>query len=183
MNAVITAMTFALRHLLIVPVAIVAGCIVWTIIYVILLLAAIIFNQGLGGPLAYPAGIIGIVVPTIVIGWGIFAPASAVGAIFCGLLKLPRLAAIPVVTAAAFGLSFLLYWGYIEIVTNDSMPSMAVVLKNFVMFLSIPLGIYWWITEGPGAIFDAFRRWVRRRRTQNIQANKTAHPTAGNAPV
>jgi len=39
------------------------------------------------------------------------------------------------------------------------------------MFLSIPLGIYWWITEGPGAIFDAFRRWFRHRRAQNNQAN------------
>ena len=183
MTAVITAMAFAARHLLIVPVAIVAGCILWTIIYVILLLAAIIFNQGIGGPLAYPAGIFAILVTSIVIGWGIFAPASAIGAIACALLKLPRLAAIPIVTAAAFGLSYLLYWGYIELVTTHSMSSAAVVLKNFAMFLSIPLGIYWWITEGPGAIFDAFRRWVSRRRTKNNQANKTLHPTAGNAPV
>ena len=180
MNSVITAMTFAARHLLIVPIAIVAGCVIWTIIYGILLLAAIIFNQGLGGPLAYLAGIMAIVVPTIVIGWGIFAPASAVGAIACALLKLPRLTAIPIVTAAAFGLSYVIYWGYIELITTHSMPSAAVVLKNFAMFLSIPLGIYWWITEGPGAIFDACRRWVVRRRTQKIQANKTAHPTAGN---
>ena len=180
MNAVITAMTFAARHLLIVPIAIVAGCIIWTIIYVVLLLAAIIFNQGLGGPLAYPAGIVAIVVPSIVIGWGVFAPASAVGAIVCALLQLPRLAAIPIVTAAAFGLSYLLYWGYIELVTTHSMPSATFVLKNFAMFLSIPLGIYWWITEGPSAIFDACCRWFRHRRAQNNQANKPAHPTADN---
>jgi hypothetical protein len=60
------------------------------------------------------------------------------------------------------------------------MPSVAVVLKNFAMFLSIPLGIYWWITEGPGAIFDACRRWIRRRRTQNNQANKTLVATGDN---
>jgi hypothetical protein len=172
MNAVITSTTFAVRHLLIVPIAIAAGCILWTIIYIVLLLVAIIFNQGVGGPLAYPVGIFAILVATITIGWGIFAPASAIGAIACGLLKLPRLAAIPFVTASAFGLSYLLYWGYIELVTTHSMPSAAVVLKNFAMFLSIPLGIYWWITEGPGAIFDTCRRWVRRRRPQIIQANR-----------
>lgn len=180
MNAALTAMTFAARHLLIVPVAIIAGCVLWTMIYVILLLVAIIFNQGVGGPLAYPAGIIAILVTSIVIGWGIFAPASAIGAIACALLKLPRLAAIPIVTAAAFGLSYLLYWGYIELVTTHSMPSAAVVLKNFAMFLSIPLGVYWWITEGPGAIFDACRRWIRRRCTQNNQANKTLVATGDN---
>jgi hypothetical protein len=173
MNAVITTMTFAARHLLFVPIVIAAGCVIWTIIYVLLLLGAIIFNQGLGSPLTYPAGIIAIFLPTIVVGWGIFAPASAIGAIACALLKLPRLAAIPIVTAAAFGLSYLLYWGYIELVTTHSMPTVAVVLKNFAMFLSLPLGIYWWITEGPGAIFDACRRWIRRRRTHNNQANKT----------
>ena len=170
MNAVITAMTFAARHLLIVPIAIVASCIIWTMIYVILLLVAIIFNQGVGGPLAYPAGIIAILVTTIVVGWGIFAPASAIGAIACAMLKLPRLAAIPIVTVSAFGLSYLIYWGYMELITTHSMPSATVVLKNFVIFLSIPLGIYWWITEGPGAIFDACRQWFRRRRAQNNQA-------------
>jgi hypothetical protein len=180
MNAVISAMTFAARHLLIVLIAIIAGCIIWTIIYVILLLTAIVFNQGVGGPLAYPAGIIAILVTTIVIGWGVFAPASAIGAIACTLLKLPRFAAIPIVAASAFGLSYFLYWGYIELLTTHSMPSVSVVLKNFAIFLSIPLGVYWWITEGPGATFDACRRWVRRRRAQNNQANKTLVATGDN---
>jgi hypothetical protein len=44
------------------------------------------------------------------------------------------------------------------------MPSMLTVLKNFAIYLSIPLGAYWWLTEGPGALFDAFRRWIGRRR-------------------
>lgn len=172
MNAAITVMTFAARHLLFVPVAVIAGCVLWTVAYVMLLLAAIIFNQGVGGPLAYPAGIVAILVTTIVTGWGIFAPASAIGAIVCALLKLPRLVAIPIVTASAFLLSYLLYWGYIELVTTHSMLSAAVILKNFAIFLSIPLGIYWWLTEGPSAIFDAFRRWVRVRRHRKTQSEQ-----------
>lgn len=169
MNAVISAAAFAVRHLLVVPIAIVAGCVLWTIAYVLLLLAAIIFNQGVGGPLAYPAGIITILIASIVVGWGIFAPASAVGAIFCALLKLPRLAAIPVVAVAAFILSYMLYWGYIERVTTHSMPDATTILKNFAIYLSIPLGVYWWLTEGPGAIIDVVRRWLRSRRQHKIQ--------------
>jgi hypothetical protein len=165
MNAVIPVMTFAVRHLLFVPIAIVAGCVLWTVAYVILLVTAVVFDLGVGSPLAYPTGIVAILVGAIVIGWGIFAPASAIGAIACALLKLPRLAAIPIVTVSAFVLSYLLYWGYIEWVTTHSMPSATIVLKNFAIFLSIPLGIYWWITEGPGAIFDTCRRWITRRRT------------------
>ena len=154
-----------------------------TIIYVILLLIAILFNQGIGSPLVYPAGVIMIFVTTISICWGVFAPASAIGAIACALFKLPRLAAIPIVTAAAFGLSYFMYWGYIELVTTHSMPPAMLIVKNFVILLSVPLGIYWWITEGPGAIFDTCRRWIRHRRAQKNQANKTLHPTEGNPPV
>jgi len=52
------------------------------------------------------------------------------------------------------------------------------VLKNFAMFLSIPLGIYWWLTEGPGAVFDAFRRWLRSRRPR-ITQSEVGPPSEG----
>ncbi len=167
MKAVIPVITFAVRHLLIAPFAIIAGCILWTIAYFLLLIIAVIWNQDVGGPLAYLTGIIMIIVAVIFIGWGIFAPSSAIGAIFCKMFCLPRIAAIPVVFGSAFVLSYLLYWAYIEEMTTHSMPSMWVVLKNYTIFLSVPLGAYWWVTEGPGALFDAFRRWIRRRRRNN----------------
>lgn len=167
MNAMISVMTFALRHLCIVLLAIAAGCLVWTLLYAILLVAAILFHQGVGGPLAYPVGLFFIVSTTIVIGWGIFAPAAAIGAIACSALKLPRLVAIPVVAVVAFILNYGLYWAYIEWISTTSMPSVFEVLKNFMLFLSIPLGIYWWITEGPGAIFDVLHSWIVRRRKKN----------------
>jgi hypothetical protein len=164
MNAVIPALTFVIRHLLFVVFAMLAGCILWIVAYFLLLAFAVLSDQGIGGPLALPAGLIAVIASCISLGWGVFAPASAIGAIFCTLLKLPRLAAIPIVTVVAFVLSYLIYWGYIELVTTHSMPSVWIILKNFAIFLSLPLGIYWWLTEGPGALFDSFRRWIRRRR-------------------
>jgi len=59
-------------------------------------------------------------------------------------------------------------WGYIELVTTHSMPSVLSVLKNFVIYLSVPLGVYWWLTEGPGALFDSFRRWFHNRRRNKM---------------
>jgi hypothetical protein len=47
------------------------------------------------------------------------------------------------------------------------MSSFWLILGNYAMFLSVPLGVYWWITEGPGAVFEAFRRWRARRRIQS----------------
>ncbi|MBC8128583.1 MAG: hypothetical protein H8M99_15700 [Gloeobacteraceae cyanobacterium ES-bin-144] len=163
MKSVLPVMTFVVRHFLMVPLAILAGCVLWTVGYVILLLIAVIWNQDVGGPLAYPAGIVMVIISAIVIGWGMFAPACAIGAISCRMIGWPRLAAIPIVFASGFLFSYLLYWVFVELVSTHSMPSFWIVLKNFTLFLSVPLGAYWWITEGPGAVFDAFRRWIVKR--------------------
>ena len=167
MKTAIPIITFLARHFLCVVLAMIVGCIAWAIAYLALLAIAVVTNQGLGGPLAFPAGIIAVVGVSTLLGWGVFAPASAAGAVFCGLLRLPRIAAIPVVCLAAFILSYLAYWAYIELITTYSMPSTWTVLKHFGIYLSVPLGIYWWLTEGPGALVDAFRRWVRQRRLTN----------------
>jgi hypothetical protein len=172
MKAVIPVITFAARHFMIVALAIIAGCILWTIAYLVLLMVAVIWNQGVGGPLAYPAGIVAIISTCIFTGWGVFAPASGVGIVFCSKFGLPRLAAIPVVFGTAFVISYLMYWAFIELLTTHSMPSAWIVLKNYMVYLSVPLGAYWWLTEGPGALFDAFRRWIgnRRRTTNNSES-------------
>lgn len=168
MKILLPIITFAIRHVLAVPIAIVVGCLLWTVAYFVLLLVAVILGDGLGGPLAYPAELVAVVVAGVFIGWGIFAPACAVGAVFCGVFRLPRLAAIPVVFIAAFLFSYLMYWAYIEWITTSPMPAFWLIVGNYSLFLSIPLGAYWWATEGPGAIYDAFRRWWGKRRKTNL---------------
>lgn len=164
MKAVLPALTFFVRHFLFVAFAMIAGCIAWTVAYVVLLILAAVTNQGIGGPFAFPVGIVAVLAACGFFGWGVFAPASAFGEVFRRVFRLPRIAAIPVVSIAAYLLSYLIYWVYIEMVTTHSMPSMLTVLKNFAIYLSIPLGAYWWLTEGPGALFDAIRRWIGSRR-------------------
>lgn len=162
MKVVLLTLTFLTRHFLFVAFAMVAGCIAWTIAYLVLLVVAVVTNQGVGGPLAFPAGIIAVLAACGVLGWGVFTPASAIGAVFCRVFRLPHIAAIPVVTVAASLLSYGLYRAYIGMVTTHSMPTMLTVLKNFAIYLSIPLGAYWWLTEGTGALCDGFQRWIGR---------------------
>lgn len=162
MKAALPVITFAIRHALAVPLAIVAGCLLWTVAYVILLLVAVVSGQGLGGPLAYPGGIFAVVAGGLVIGWGIFAPACAAGALFCGITGLTRFAAIPVVFASGFLFGGLIYWAF----SSDPMPPFLKILAGYAVFLSVPLGVYWWVTEGPGAVFEAFRRWRIKSRSR-----------------
>lgn len=152
------ASAFLARHVFFVVFCILTACLLWTLLYSILLVLSLCAGQGPGGPLAYPGGLIAIVLACAVFGWGIAAPASAAGALLCAVLRLPRLAAIPLVFTSAFALSCLLWWLWTEIATTRSMPRLGQAARFFLLYLSIPLGVYWWLTEGPGALFDALRR-------------------------
>jgi hypothetical protein len=173
MRFFLKALSFAARHLLASPLAAVIGCLLWTIMYLVLLLIAMIGGGGVGGPLAYPAGLFAILLTCLWIGWGIFAPACLVGVVSCSALNWPRLAAIPIVFLAGFALSYLHYAAYIEWVTTHSMPPVANVFKNYCLFISIPMGLYWWLTEGPGALIDVFRRWLKNRRSKKSPDEST----------
>lgn len=158
---------FAARHFLAVVLGAFIGCIFWTLLYLGLLIYAMFSGGGLGGPLAYPGGIIAIIVGCVVIGWGIFAPASGIGRLFCRLFKLPKIAAIPFVFVSAFAISALVFHLTDGLGSSSSSTPFWVMLENFSLFLAVPLGAYWWLTEGPGAMIDAIRRLISKWRSRS----------------
>jgi hypothetical protein len=170
MPPLLPVLSFAARHLLAVCLATFLACFAWTISYAILLLLAILGNDGVGSPVAYPGGLLLIVGICLFWGLGVFAPASAIGACLCRWLALPRLAAIPIVFAAAFLLVLLhqaLFWSVFKaLLIQQDRPGLGASFANFLLYASLPLGIYWWTTEGPGAVFELLMRRLRRRREQ-----------------
>lgn len=159
MRAAVAIIAFGVRHFLAVLLAMIVGGIVWTIGYFGLLLFAAYFDEGLGSPFSYPAGLLLIGLSCSLIGWGIFAPAAAIGRTFCWLTQWPLLTAIPFVVVSAFGLTYLVF-ALGAIVFFETSASAMMTLKYFTLYLSIPLTIYWWLTEGPGALTEAMIRWL-----------------------
>ena len=158
------------RHVAAVGVAAALAALVWTIVYVALLLFAIMTDSGIGSPISYPIWLVFLLVSITIIGLFVFAPACALGRLFVGVTRLPLLAAIPIVFGAGALLSYMAYDLYITFVTTHSMPPASTVFQNYCVYLSIPLGAYWWIVDGPFAILDGFRRWFRRRLTAQSHA-------------
>jgi hypothetical protein len=150
--------TFVARHIVSMSITLILGCACWTLIYLLLLINAIIFHKGLGGPLAYPVGLLFVVVPCLAIGMGIIVPSCGIGVAACRLLNLPRLAAIPFVFGAGAVLTHAWFALYIEKVTTHQMPAASTVFWSFTLYLSLPLGAYWWLVEGPYALIDGARR-------------------------
>ena len=69
-KAAVSVAGFVVRHLLFVAFATLLGMLLWTVAYVVLLGVAILLNEGLGGPLAWPVGMIAVPLGCVVIGLG-----------------------------------------------------------------------------------------------------------------
>lgn len=150
---------FLFRHAIAFVAGVVLVCALWTIAYFALLLYAMATGGGLGGPLAYPAGLLMLPVLWMIIDFGIFMPSCAAGSAICGLLRWPRLAAIPFVILTAIGLCFLMVS---LLARNSDMPGLGVweTMLFSALIPPLPLGLYWWLTEGPGAILQLLRKML-----------------------
>lgn len=163
MKSAFAALAFIARHFLFVVFLIGAGWLAWTLFYAVLLLVAMLTGSGVGGPLAYPAGLLTIGVAAVIFGWGIFAPSCAMGSWACAFLGVHRLAAIPIVFICAGILSYLFYRLFIGWMSPHPMPAASMIILNYVKWISAPLGVYWVLTEGPGLLFESLRkRWGKR---------------------
>jgi hypothetical protein len=170
---------FMLRHSIAVAGFAVLVAVLWTVVYAVLLGVALFYDEGFGGPLFYPAGLIFLVTATLTFGAAVCAPAAAVGRAACHLFRLPRLLAIPFVFSAGFGLVWLWSALFIVLMTSQSLPTVGGVMANYILFLSIPLGAYWWLTEGPGAVAAAVWQWLRsleRRRCRRADLHLRTLP-------
>jgi hypothetical protein len=150
--------SFCARHLLALAVTVAAACVVWTIIYFALLLWAVFTDSGLGGPLAYPAGLLFFFVATTVVSLVLLLPSTAIAEWFARRRGLPILAQIPV-SIVALALLCLVAGGIASAV--GSQPTFHGVSVGFgVLFLALlmPLGLYWWAAQSIPLLLSLIHR-------------------------
>src|SRR5258705_13699585 len=80
-----------IRHAVASFATIAAACAIWTVAYGALLLWAIVSNSGLGGPLAYPGGLLFVAVNAAVACLVLFFPATIAAELICRGRALPIL--------------------------------------------------------------------------------------------
>ncbi|MCH2175902.1 MAG: hypothetical protein MK193_09265 [Lentisphaeria bacterium] len=154
---------FIIRHFILVLTAILLAALSWTVVYLLCLLIALLSGQDMGGILAYPAWLIFITSIIAVFGWGVFAPACGIGLLCCKKFKLPNIYAPPIVFATAVFLSFHSYRFFAEIMDLNQVSDPMEFLKYFLLYATLPLSIYWLISEGPVAVWDLLKRLFRRK--------------------
>lgn len=153
--------SFCARHFLALAVTVAAACVIWTIAYFALLLWAVLAGGGIGGPLAYPAGLLCFVVATTAACLILLFPATALAEWFARRCGFPIVAQIPF-SVAALALLCLVAVSIASAV--GSQPALQGVSVGFgVLFLTLlmPLGLYWWAAQSVPLLFSLIQR-VRR---------------------
>lgn len=145
-----TLLDFFLRHLLTVPALALVLSLLWVVVYYVLLLLGHMgdLTASPDGASALTAGLLFIVLCTLMIGWGIFAPACGLGLLVTRLLRRSRYWAIPIVWATASLIAYACQSAYYQQHPAATMPTPLALYLQTAAFLTIPLAIYWWLTEG-----------------------------------
>lgn len=162
---------FLARHFFWVFASMILGGILWTLAFLGLIIASVCNLTDVSKFPAFPVGILWVIFACAIIGWGIFTPACALGTSLCLALRINRLISIPIVFIAAYFLSVAWYWLISHAGTNVPMPPWGVLLQKFSLYLSLPLSLYWCITEGPEALLLLIQRWTGRLQKKSANPN------------
>jgi len=145
-----TAGSLLVRHFLAFAGSTGAACALWTLVYVALLIWAVLSNNGVGGPLAYPAGLIFVVAASSFCCLVLLLPSTLAAEWIARRLRLSVLLQIPISAGFLAVFSLLLVGmgqaarlsGVEEI--SHKIPALSGLL--FLLML-LPLGVYWWIAQ------------------------------------
>lgn len=158
LNRTLTIGTFYARHLLALCVVVAAPCVLFTILYFVLLLWAIVFGGGIGSPIAYPIGLMVIFIGAFGVGSMLFFPSTVFAEWIVKKRNLPVLAQIPI-TVGSVGMLCLLVSAIAT--ANSSAPSLRSAFVGFATLFGIlllPLGLYWWTAQSGPLVLAVFRR-------------------------
>jgi hypothetical protein len=136
-----------LRHFAASFAVIAAACLLWTLAYAGLLGWAILSGGGLGGPLAYPGGLIVVGVAAAITSATLLFPATVAAELLTRRFPLRFLAQVAVAVAVLAALS--IAFSPLLVAWRGLASARVFTVAAWIFGLSlVPLGIYWWALLG-----------------------------------
>ncbi len=157
--------SFCIRHLFAFFVTVAAACVVWTIVYFALLLWAIFTDGGIGGPLAYPAGLLFVLVSSTLAVFLLFLPSTALAELVARRCGFPILSQIPI-SIALLALLCLLVVGIVRAYGHGTLmfEELFAALGVFFGINLLPMGLYWWVAQSGPLVLSIYRRFRPNKR-------------------
>jgi hypothetical protein len=149
---------FLLGHGFAAGITVLIPCVLWTAFYLLLIVMSLVMDGGLGSPVAYPLGLLFIVIGTSALVLLGFLPATALAEWISRKRSWSFLARIPL----SIGLFALIvaFWGTIlclfDGVWRDARwweGAMGVFFTGL-----LPFGLYWWASQGGRLALSGWRR-------------------------
>ena len=150
---------FCARYLLALAVTVAVPCVLWTITYLVLLLWAIFTGDGIGGPLAYPAGLLVIVVAATVASAVLLFPSTALAEWIAKRRRLPIFAQIPISVAILALLCFIFVGVTALAGATQSFQGVSVGFGILFGAHLLPLGRYWWTAQSGPLLLALIKRF------------------------
>lgn len=150
------------RHSLALIVTVVAACIVWTLTYFALLAGAVVSDGGVGGPLAYPAGLLFALVATSMASLALLLPSTVGGEWVARRRGWPVLVQIPLSVACLGGLCFAVVALVSAIGSRLTLNDVSAGFGVLFLALLVPLGVYWWAAQSGPLLLSIVRRRAHR---------------------
>jgi hypothetical protein len=138
---------FCARHALAVVALTVSTCVLWTVVYLALFFWAIFSGGGIGGPLAYPAGLIFFAIASTFMGIFVFLPTTAFAEWFTHRQGWPILAQIPMCVAGFSLICITIIFAAIYTSAEVTFLNAAMGFLALIVIYLIPLTIYWWVAQ------------------------------------
>ena len=151
---------FCARHLLALVVTVAVPCVLWTITYLALLLWAGFTGGGIGGPLAYPVGLllVFIAAAAAVASLVLLLPSTALAEWFARRRGFPILAQIPISVAILAALCFVMVAVAAAAGAPGSFQGVSVGFSLLFAAHLLPLGLYWWTAQSGPLLVSLFKR-------------------------
>jgi hypothetical protein len=164
---------FALRHALAMAVTIVLPCVLWTLLYLVLLLWAILTDSGIGSPVAYPLGLLFVAAWSAFMAVVFFFPSTSLAALVTSRMKWAIFWQIPLCLTL-----FALISGVLALTmgAQSESPAWRDTGVGFGLFYAahlLPLGLYWWTAQSLPVFQACFRKirdlWRKRRQQDTLR--------------
>jgi hypothetical protein len=157
------AVSFIGRHTVASILSIALPMIIVFVGYFLLLLIAVVTDQGLGGPLALPFGLLFAFLTSFIYTMLFLFPATALAELFTKsfdkwkhLIQIPASFLILVILSGIYALI------YLQFFPSTTLGQWAIISGATALLLAIPLGVYWWTAKFSYLVIEGVRNAVTR---------------------
>jgi hypothetical protein len=155
--------SFAIRHLAAFAATVLAACALWTATYAGLFLWALVRNSELGGPFAYPAGLVFAAAAASILSFGVYFPATSIAERICRYKSLPRIAQLPISFAVALPICLAAVLGLHVLVGSRELDRDILIRSAWLLAVAmLPLVFYWFVVRLDSLVVSGFRRLAQR---------------------